>query len=195
MDIPTVIEAERLLEEADFMNPGDWVAHNRVAAICAGKIALKCKELDEDKAYVLGLLHDIGRRYGVCDLQHILNGYSFMLEKGYSTSARICLTHSFPLKDINAYNGQNDCSPEDSLFIQNYINDTGYDDYDRLIQICDAISYPTGPCIIEKRLVDVVMRRGFNDLTILKWKEFFKLKQHFEEKMKCSLYEIFEIKN
>lgn len=195
MDIPTVSEAERLLEEAALMNPGDWVAHNRVAAFCAGKIALKCKELDEDKAYVLGLLHDIGRRCGVCDLQHILNGYRFMLEKGYSTSARICLTHSFPYKDINAYNGQNDCSTEDSLFIQNYINDTGYDDYDRLIQICDAISYPTGPCIIEKRLVDVVMRRGFNDLTILKWKEFFKLKQHFEEKMKCSLYEVFEIKN
>lgn len=190
MAFPTIYEAEELLKEAEEVNPGDWVLHNRVTAGCARGIADKCKDIDTQKAYVLGLLHDIGRITGVCDLKHTIAGYKYMLEKGYDDSARICLTHSFPYKKVDSYNGFNDCNDEETAFIQEYINETDYDDYDRLIQLCDAISFPSGPCHIEKRLVDVVMRRGFNDLTILKWKEYFKIKEYFEEKMGLSLEDL-----
>ena len=52
--------AEALLTEAEPHNPGPWGDHSRTAAHCAEAIAAACG-LDADKAYVLGLLHDIGR--------------------------------------------------------------------------------------------------------------------------------------
>lgn len=190
MKAPTVFEAEKLLDEAEKLNPGLWVAHNRTAGMCAKLIAEKCDNLNPDFAYVLGLLHDIGRREGVTDMMHILAGYKFMLSKGYDDSARICLTHSFPYKNINSYNGQNDCSEEETEFIQCFLDNTEYDDYDRLIQLCDAISFPDGPVFIEKRLVDVVLRRGFNDYTVPKWKAFFELKDYFDSKTHTDIYTI-----
>lgn len=80
------------------------------------------------------------------------------------------------------------------MFINEYLENTEYDDYDRLIQLCDAISFPDGPTFLEKRLVDVVMRRGFNELTILKWKSFFELKNYFDEKAGGDIYEIVNLK-
>ncbi len=193
MRIPSVDEAERLIEEAAGMNPGPWIDHNRTAGFCAKAIAERCDGMDPDAAYVLGLLHDIGRREGIMDMRHIYAGYLFMNSLGYDDSARICLTHSFPYKSIGAYTGQNDCSEEETAFIRQYIDSVEYNDYDRLIQLCDAISFPKGPTYVEKRLVDVVIRRGFNDLTIPKWKAFLELKQYFDEKTGTDLYHLLKI--
>lgn len=63
--LPTREKAEELLQEAEKCNPGPWGNHSRVVAHCAEKIALECDDLDSDKAYILGLLHDIGRKFGV----------------------------------------------------------------------------------------------------------------------------------
>jgi HD superfamily phosphohydrolase YqeK len=93
MSFPTNSKAEELLAEASLLNPGDWVQHNRVAGNCARIIASRCEGMDEQRAYVLGLLHDIGRRFGVNDLKHTSYGYNFMLEQGYNDCAKICLTH------------------------------------------------------------------------------------------------------
>lgn len=106
MKIPTRTQAESLLEEAAQLNPGPWVEHNRVAAQCAQSIAPRHPTLDAEAAYILGLLHDIGRRFGPCDLMHILHGYRIMESLGYTDSARICLTHSFPLHKVDEYNGE-----------------------------------------------------------------------------------------
>lgn len=193
MKVPTIEEAERLLAEAELLNQGLWIAHNKTAGYCAKVIASNCNDLDENTAYVLGLLHDIGRRECIMDMRHILCGYQFMKSLGYDDSARICLTHSFPYKNIGAYNGKNDCSEEETTFIQSYIDDIEYNDYDKLIQLCDAISFPDGPTYIEKRLVDVVLRRGFNDLTIPKWKAFLELKDYFDKKTNSNIYELLSI--
>lgn len=189
-NFPTVIEAESLLQEAETMNPGPWIGHCRTTAICAKAIADQCKDLHEETAYVFGLLHDIGRRFGVTDMKHIIDGYRFMKSLGYEDCARICLTHSFPYKDIRSYNGQNDCTAEGTEYITAYLKHTDYDDYDRLIQLCDALSLSDGATYIEKRLVDVVLRRGFNDLTIPKWKSFLELKDYFDEKAGKDIYKI-----
>ena len=42
MKIPTVAEADKLLNEAEKLNPGRWVAHSRTAALCARAVAEKC---------------------------------------------------------------------------------------------------------------------------------------------------------
>lgn len=193
MKIPTLEAAEGLLNEAGILNPGVWVEHNKTAGICARTIASACKDLDENIACVLGMLHDIGRRDGTMDMRHIWCGYNFMISQEYEDSARICLTHSFPYKDIGAYNGENDCTLAESQFIQSYIDNIKQNDYDKLIQLCDAISFPNGPTYIEKRLVDVVLRRGFNEMTIPKWKALFELKQYFDNKANMDIYKLLQM--
>lgn len=190
MKKPTILLAENLLNEAENLNPGAWVNHSKTAAFCAKAIAEQCDNLDADTAYILGLLHDIGRRDGITDMRHIIDGYHFMTSLGYDDCARICLTHSFPYKDIRSYNGQNDCIAEETEFIKTFIKNTVYDDYDRLIQLCDALALSDGATHIEKRLVDVVMRRGFNDLTIPKWKAFLELKDYFDRKTGTDIYKL-----
>lgn len=193
MKVPSIETATKLLNEAAVLNPGLWIDHNKTAAMCAKRIAEKCEGMDADAAYVMGLLHDIGRREGRMDMRHIFAGYQFMMSLGYEDSARICLTHSYPYKDVHAYNGQNDCSEEETEFIASFINSLEYNDYDRLIQLCDAISFPDGPTYVEKRLVDVVLRRGFNELTIPKWKAFLELKTYFDEKTGTDIYKFLDV--
>lgn len=190
MKLPTIIEAEKLLNEAEQRNPGAWVSHSKTVAFCAKAIAERCNNIDSDTAYVFAVLHDIGRREGVTDMRHIIDGNNFMASFGYDDCARICLTHSFPYKDIRSYNGQNDCTAEETEFIKSFLENTEYDDYDKLIQLCDALALPDGATYIEKRIVDVVMRRGFNDLTIPKWKSFFGLKEYFDKKTGTDIYKL-----
>lgn len=195
MKTPTILEAKILLSEAEKLNPGPWIGHSTTTAFCAKAIAEKCCNLNSDTAYIFGLLHDIGRRNGVTDMRHILDGYFFMISLGYDDCARISLTHSFPYKDIKSYNGQNDCTTEETEFISDFLMKTDYDDYDKLIQLCDALSFPSGATYIEKRLVDVVLRRGFNDLTIPKWKAFLDLKEYFDKITGTDIYKLIGVAN
>ena len=63
--LPTRKEAIELLKDGLVSNPGPWGKHCLTAAHCAERIASKCCDIDSEKAYVLGLLHDIGRKFGV----------------------------------------------------------------------------------------------------------------------------------
>ena len=82
MKLPTIIEAQKLLTEADRLNPGAWIGHSKTAAFCARAIAERCDNLNTDTAYILGLLHDIGRREGVTDMRHIIDGCKYMKSLG-----------------------------------------------------------------------------------------------------------------
>ena len=171
------------------MNPGPWIAHSQSVAENARLIAQRAG-MDEQRAYLFGLLHDIGRRAGVTGIRHIFDGYDYMTALGQPEVARICLTHSFPLPDIRAFNGRMDCTREQLAFLQDFLSRNPYDDYDRLIQLCDAISLPSGACIVEKRLVDVALRHGVTELSIEKWKAFLQLKKQFDRKCGCSIYSL-----
>lgn len=65
-----------------------------------------------------------------------------------------------------------------------------YDEYDRLIQLCDALAMGTGFCLLEKRWVDVVMRYGPNEYMVPKWKATYEIKDELEKKMGISVYEL-----
>lgn len=104
--------------------------------------------------------------------------------------ARICLTHSFNCKDIRTCFGKLDCTEEEYNFVKNYIEDIEYDDYDKLIQLCDALALPSGFWLLEKRMIDVALRHGIHEHIIDKWKDTFKTKQYFEEKMGRSIYSL-----
>lgn len=190
MRTPAVPQAEALLAEAERLNPGPWVAHSQTAARVARAIAARCG-MDADAAYVMGLLHDIGRREGFFHLRHTLDGYRYLMGLGYGDAADICITHSFPLPDPYAYHGVVDCPPEDHAFVCRFIAERRFTDYDRLIQLCDALSLPEGPVLLEKRLVDVVMRHGLHEFTLRKWEAFFALKRFFDERVGGEVYRLF----
>lgn len=183
-------EAEKELELAEGLMPGPWVKHSISVAVNARLIAEKTDGLDSDTAYSLGLMHDIGRREGFKAIMHILDGYNYMMQIRQPEIARICLTHSFPIQDIHTFIGKYDCSEEELAFLEHYITSVVYDDYDRLIQLCDAISLPNGACIMEKRLIDVALRHGLPSFTLDKWKAFMNLKKYFDELCHCNLYSL-----
>jgi hypothetical protein len=188
MQIPTPEQAWAYLMDAAERNPGPWVEHSRVAAEAARAIAAHHPALDPKVAYVMGLLHDIGRREGRSDMRHVVDGYAFLHDKGMDDVARICLTHSFPVPDVRAAAGQWDCSAAERGFVQDYLSATEYTAYDRLIQLCDALALPSGCCLMEKRLVDVVLRYGPNDFTVAKWNAFFDIQREFDQALGRSIY-------
>lgn len=187
---PDLRTARALLGEAEAKNPGPWGNHSRNVALAAKNIAECCPGLDPEKAYILGLLHDIGRREGPHGMRHILDGYRYCLSRGFPLAARICMTHSFPGGEIGEAQGEWGCTEEEYRFVQGYLAEARYDDYDRLIQLCDALAPASGFCLMEKRLVDVVLRRGVNECTQGKWEAFFSIRDHFETIMGKSVYEV-----
>jgi hypothetical protein len=83
---------------------------------------------------------------------------------------------------------QMDAEAEEYRFVQTYLEQIEYDCYDRLIQLCDSLALPSGFCLMEKRLVDVVLRYGTNPLTIPKWKAYFAIRDEFESEIGGSIY-------
>ena len=177
--LPTREEAERLLIDAERQNPGPWGNHSRTVAHCAEKIAAACPKLDSEKAYILGLLHDIGRYAGVRHLGHVSDGYSYMMSLGYDEAAKICLTHSFHRCALEDYIGRVDTTPEETALIEEALKKVTLDDYDRLIQLCDAISGAEGVMDVEDRMADVKRRYGFYPQA--KWDANLHLKRYFED--------------
>ena len=186
--LPTREKAEKILIEAEECNPGPWGNHSRVAAQCAEKMAALCEGMDADKAYILGLLHDIGRKFGVGHLRHVYDGYKYMLQLGYDEVAKICLTHSFNNQDIYEYIGNVDITKEERQEIVAALQKTIYDDYDRLIQLCDSIAGADGVMDIEARMGDV--KRRYGRYPEEKWNKNLSLKKMFEEKTGQDLYEV-----
>lgn len=188
--LPTRDEAMALIRDGLSNNPGPWGKHSLTAAHCAEKIAAACGDIDEEKAYVLGLLHDIGRKFGVRHLGHVSDGYRFMMSLGYDEAAKICLTHSFNNHTLDEYIGKLDVSDEEMEMIKTELARTVYDDYDRLIQLCDSLAGAEGVLDIEDRMNDVKKRYGFYPQD--KWDSNMRLKQYFEKKMKKDIYLVCE---
>lgn len=156
--LPTIDEALKELKIAEELNPGPWVKHSINTGIAAKNIAEKVPGMDSKKAYIIGLLHDIGRRVGVVNIPtHVYEGYKYCMEKGWNEVARICMTHSYLLMQKEF-----DYEPEseNEKAIKDYIMNCEPDDYDKLIQLCDSLAVDYGFVILEKRFVDVTRRYG-----------------------------------
>ena len=184
--LPTREEALELVRDGLYCNPGPWGKHCLTAAHCAEKIAKACQGMDGERAYVLGLLHDIGRKFGVRHLGHVADGYTYMKSLGYDEAAKICLTHSFNSRTLKEYIGKIDVSSEELAMITEELAKTVYDDYDRLIQLCDALAGADGVLDIEARMNDVKQRYGSYPQE--KWDANMELKRYFEEKTRQDLY-------
>lgn len=186
--LPEREEAHRLLEEAGKCNPGPWITHSLYTAQCAEKIAKRCLGMDSEKAYIVGLLHDIGRKFGVRHMGHIYDGCRYMMEQGYDEVARICLSHSFNLQTLKSYIGRHDILPEEKAELAGWLEAMEYDDYDLLIQLCDSLADAEGVTTIEERMLDV--KRRYGAYPDEKWNKNMELKALFEEKMGEDIYKV-----
>jgi hypothetical protein len=190
MNIPSLEQAEAFISEGQIMSPGPWVQHSFYVAKAAEFIAQHHPKLDPTIAFILGYLHDIGRRVGITDMRHILDGYYFLKEKGFDDAARICLTHTFPIKNVYSVAGKWDCTNQELEFVKEFLSNIELDEYDKLIQLCDAIALPSGFSLVEKRLMDVALRRGVNEYSVLRWKAYLEIQHDFEKVIGHSVYKV-----
>lgn len=190
--IPSLEKAKLMLEEAERLNPGPWVKHSLNVAQAAKLIAEQTSDMNPEIAYILGLLHDIGRRrFGIIGMRHSVDGYNYLTEQGHDSAARICLSHvAFKYDSKVIIVGKWNGTEEEYNFIVNYLSQTEDTDYDKLIKLCDYISMASGICLMEKRMVDIAIRGGVNEYTIPRWKSNFEIKEYFERKIGKSIYSI-----
>lgn len=188
--LPTREEAMALVRDGLSCNPGAWGRHCLTAAHCAEKIANACGDMDAEKAYILGLLHDIGRKFGVRHLGHVSDGYTYMKSLGYDEAAKICLTHSFNAQTVDEYIENFDVSEKELTLIKTELAKVIYDEYDWLIQLCDSLAGAEGVLDIEARMNDVKKRYG--SYPQKKWDSNIHLMHYFEAKMGQNIYLVCE---
>lgn len=188
--LPDPVTAERLLLEAETLNPGGWVAHSRFVAEAARLIAAAHPTLDTTRSHTLGLLHDLGRRTGPNKDRHILDGYDHLQALGYTDAARIALTHSFVLPDLEAREGVWDGTPGEWERLRGLIGGLTFTEEDRLLQLCDTLALADGFCTLQERLVDVALRYGVNARTPEKWRAKLALKADFDRACGVNIYRL-----
>jgi len=122
--------------------------------------------------------------------RHVYDGYRYLSDLGYEPAARVALTHSFPCRNIGEVFGPLDCTAAEQSFIEDYLAAVEFDDYDRLIQLCDSLAMAEGYVLMEKRMVDVLMRYGPTPFVVPKWRAVFQIRDDFERAMGCSVYSL-----
>ena len=191
-------EARELLEKERINSKDDrWIGHCICVGDSAGRIAKSLLEkgynVDVDKAITLGYVHDIGKYNGE-SIGHVIRGYNYLKEKGYDDEyCNICLTHSYLNNDVLCTAGG---IPRDIPFITEFIKNHEYTLEEKIINLCDLMCPQENKLYtIDKRLIDIMLRRGAYSNTQYHIKETYKLKEYFDELLGYNLYDLFpEIK-
>ena len=197
--ILTSKEARELLEiERKNAKDDRWIEHSICVGDSAGILAKALKEkgynVDVDKTITLGYVHDIGKYTGESH-GHVMRGYEYLKNKGYDEEyANICLTHSYLNNDILCTAGGVP-DKEKNPFLTDFIKNHEYTIEEKLINLFDLMC-TTKILTIDKRLIDIVLRKGVFSNTQYHVKEMYKLKEYFDNLLGYNLYDLFpEIKN
>ena len=192
-------EARELLEiERKNAKDDRWIEHSICVGDSAGILAKALKEkgynIDVDKAITLGYVHDIGKYTGESH-GHVMRGYEYLKNKGYDEEyANICLTHSYLNNDILCTAGGVP-DKEKNPFLTDFIEKHEYMIEEKLINLFDLMC-TTKILTIDKRLIDIVLRKGVFSNTQYHVEETYKLKEYFDNLLGYNLYDLFpEIKN
>lgn len=184
-------QALEMLDSARGKTESDgWINHS----ICVGSSASKIADalnLDTEFAKTLGYIHDIGKLVGEFS-SHVMNGYNYLKTLGYDDEyCNICLTHSYLNNDIYCTAGG---IPSDIPFRTEFIKNHEYTIYEKIINLCDLMCTNIVNTI-DKRLIDIMIRRGVYENTQYHIKETYKLKEYFDNLLGYNLYNLFpEIK-
>lgn len=193
-------EALKLLESEELNSMEKrWIEHCISVGNAAGRIANalvnKGIDIDVDKTITLGYIHDIGKYSGESH-GHVMRGYKFLKEKGYDDEyCNICLTHSYLNNDIVCTAGG---VPDinQNPFLTDFIKNHKYSIEEKVINLCDLMCPQANTVFsIDKRLIDIMIRRGAYSNTQYHIKETYKLKEYFDNLLGYNLYDLFpEIK-
>ena len=173
----------------------EWIGHCICVGDTAGKIAKALKEkgynIDVDKAIAIGYVHDIGKYSGESH-GHVMRGYNYLKDKGYDEDyCNICLTHSYLNNDIICTAGGVP-NPNENPFLTEFIKKHEYTIEEKIINLCDLMCSKQGKIYtIDKRLIDIIIRRGAYTNTQYHVKETYKLKDYFDNLLGYNLYELF----
>lgn len=193
-------EALEIIENLRGTTKSDkWIDHCICVGNTAGKIAKALTEkgynVDIDKTITLGYIHDIGKYSGESH-GHEISGYNYLKDKGYDEDyCNICITHSYLNNDIICTAGglpDINANP----FLTNFIKQHVYSIEEMLINLCDLMCTSIGNVFtVDKRLIDLIIRKGAHPNTQYHVKETYKLKEYFDNLLGYNLYDLFpEIK-
>ncbi len=202
---PSIRNAEKIWKEGvlyrethyPFPEKDEYIFHSRGVGRCCRIIAENCSELNVEKAYALGLLHDYGKRISekITGRFHGREGYEIMMAMGYDDVARVCLTHSFYAPDFKD-NDYPSYKKEWLLWAKEKMSSLIFNDYDRLVQLCDLFFEGLEKVCIKKRIKGISFRYNLKETDT---KNFYdnavKNKKYFDEKCGCDIYKLLEIKD
>lgn len=177
-----------------------WIDHCICVGDTAGKIAKALAQngynVDINKTIALGYVHDIGKYNGESHW-HEISGYNYLKDKGFDEEyCNVCITHSYLNNDIICTAGGVP-NPQDKQYITEFVKIHNYTVEEKLINLCDLMCPQGGKVFtIDKRLIDLIIRKGAYSNTQYHIKETYKLKEYFDDLLGYNLYDLFpEIKN
>lgn len=153
------------------INTSSWINHSFNVAIVSKKIASVLDDADEDTCYVLGLLHDVGRKFKT-DMEHTVYGFEYLVSHGYENEAIICLTHSHIHGERCANNEPavpwwewidgksvfHDNQDDLTDFLKNY----SYSVYDNIVSIADLMATDKNVMSVYERILKLSQRTNSN---------------------------------
>lgn len=172
--------------------------HSQYVAEAAKLIGQYYPALSIDTLEIFGLLHDVGKYLSekANKTHHGISGYRLMKKDGFDSVARICITHSYPMKSFNG--GSEELlfhNQDDIKFVKDFLNNTEYDKYDEIIQLADNIALHTGFVTVEDRIEDMKKRYCFLEELDVRKNIVLALKEKIEKEIGKSVYDIVGIKH
>ncbi len=171
-----------------------FYGHCLSVAYISEKIASAARNLNPEKSYILGLLHDAGR---IKDEKnegtfHGLTGFDYLIKNNMPDAARIAFTHCFyePRLNLSMYR----MKPQDYVRSRELLKTMSFNDYDYLVQLADILNDCGRQCTIEYRFDSVAKRHNLNnEIVSASVRRLNELKSYFDEKCNCDIYDLLEI--
>lgn len=130
-NIPNKDKIIDYLEKA-FKDKSDrWIIKSWLCGKTAEKMA-KDLGLDPDIALASASLAQIGK--SSARKNEFLEGFRILRADSYFFPAKVAISQSFPLKDLELYKDIYDLDPKEEEFIRNFLYSNEYTDYDYLVQ-------------------------------------------------------------
>lgn len=202
----TIKEAEAIIEEVkerdtsigrDMSRWWMYENHIRAAANIAKTIASKIDGMDESRAYICALLHDVCRTNERQEKRlHSITGYEKLASKDENIANSV-LVHMFPWNEIPSYEECSDMffnNKKDYDFIVEYTKNNSPNDYDLLTQMADSLSNKNGIVTLEQRAKEYSERHGVDVLSSM-IEPRYRLKSYFDKKVGNNIYDFIINKN
>lgn len=177
--------------------PGTWyMFHNHVygVALLAKEVAARIKGLNPERAYVMGLMHDAGKIREEFEKRfHGIIGYELLKDEDCE-AARASLLHMFGFDEFPVYEKAAKMffdNQDDYDFVCDYAAQNPLNDYDRLIQMADAMADKRGLVTMEQRAADYVARYH-KPVSAEMFGSRMALKKYFDKKTGGDVYSLFE---